>query len=372
MVRTLKSPQGGKVNLDGAEVINMAAINYLGLANSAELITAAKQALDQYGVGPGAGRTIYSNELNNELEIKLAQFKGVEAAITFNSGLAANIGVIPAMVGKGDAIFSDELNHASIIDGARLAGAERKVYKHQDMSSLEELLKTSTAGKKLIATDAVFSMDGDLAPLPEIVTLAKRYGASILVDDAHGDGVMGSFGKGTVSYYGLEGDIGCEIIETGSLSKAFGVVGGFAAGRRSTIESIKQKARSFIFTSSPLPPSMAAALIKAVELLSADDSRVKKLWDNREYFASRLANLGFNIGNSKTPIIPLLVGDEELAKQFSQKAYVEGVFAHAILFPLVPKGKARLRVILSANHEMKDLDKTIDVFKKVGKELKVI
>lgn len=370
MFKTLYGPQGGRINLDGKQVINLASNNYLGLANHPAIVDAAKKAIDLYGVGAGAARAIVGNyTVHNELEEILAKFKEVEATCVFNSGLAANYGTIPLLAGKNDEVFSDELNHASLIDGIRLSKAKINVYKHLDMDDLEKHLRASEANHKLIITDGVFSMDGDIAPLTKIVELSKRYNAKVMVDDAHGDGVMGKFGRGTIDYFGVRDDI---YIETGSLSKGFGSAGGFAAGSKELIERIQKEARSFIFTATPMQPSMAAAAVSAIALLMENDALVTKLWVNREYFLSGLAQLGFDLGTTKTPIIPVMVGDEEKAQLFSEMLFANGVFAQAIKYPVVAKGKARLRVIISANHEKEDLDEALTIFKTVGNYLAMI
>lgn len=367
MYRTLYGPQGGHINLDGRDVINMASNNYLGLANHPALVAAAKEAIDQFGVGPCASRNIVGNfTIHDELEEKLAKFKDVEATLVFNCGVSANSGVIPCLVGKGDTIYSDELNHGSIIDGCRLSRAEIKVFKHMDMDSLEAKLKEPVTGKRLIITDGVFSMDGDLAPLPDMADLADKYDATLVVDDAHGDGVMGPYGKGTVEHFGLRDRIH---IETGSLSKAFGAAGGFVAGSCELIDKIRPQARSFIFTASPLAPCLTAAALKAVEMVSADDSLVKKLWENREYFAARMQKLGLNIGSTVTPVIPVIVGEGEKAQQMSQSLYEKGIYAQGLQFPVVPRGAARLRVMVSAAHTKEDLDRAADAIEASAKEL---
>ncbi len=370
MLKTVYSPQGGRILLDGKKVINLASNNYLGLANHPEIIDAAKKAIDLYGVGAGAARSIAGNyPVHNELEELLAKFKDVEATCVFNSGLAANYGTIPLLVGKNDEVFSDELNHASLIDGIRLSKAKITVYKHLDMNDLERHLHTSESEHKLIITDGVFSMDGDIAPLTKIVELSKKYNAKIMVDDAHGDGVMGKSGRGTIDYFGVRNDI---YIETGSISKGFGSAGGFAAGSSELIERIQREARSFIFTATPMQPSMASAAVRAIELLMESDALVSKLWQNREYFVSELKQLGFDLGTTKTPIIPVMVGDEEKTQSLSDLLFENGVFAQAIKYPLVGKGKARLRVIISAAHEKEDLDEAISAFRSVGIQLGMI
>ena len=304
-----------------------------------------------------------------ELEEKLAKFKGVEATLVFNCGVTANSGLIPQLVGKGDFIYSDELNHGSIIDGCRLSGAKIKVFRHMDMAHLEELLQEPVEGKRLIITDGVFSMDGDLAPLPKMADLADQYNALLVVDDAHGDGVMGPAGRGTVDHFGLRDRI---IIETGSLSKAFGSAGGFVAGPKEFIEALRPKARSFIFTASPMAPCLTAAAAKAVDLVMENTALVDKLWENRNYFANRLSKLGLNIGTSVTPVIPIIVGDAEKAQKLSEMMYERGVYAQALQFPMVPRGTARLRTILSADHTKEDLDKVVDALEECAKALDLI
>ena len=304
-----------------------------------------------------------------ELEEKLAKFKNMEATLVFNCGVSANSAVIPVLVGKNDVIYSDELNHGSIIDGCRLSGAKIKVFRHMDMTHLEELLKEPVEGKKLIITDGVFSMDGDLAPLPEMAELAEKYGAELVVDDAHGDGVMGPCGRGTVDHFGLRDKIR---IETGSLSKAFGSAGGFVAGPKDFIEALRPKARSFIFTASPMAPCLTAAAAKAVDMVLENTELVDKLWDNRNYFAERLEKLGLNIGTSVTPVIPIIVGDAEKAQELSRMMYERGVYAQALQFPMVPRGTARLRTIISADHTKEDLDQVLAAVEECAKELGLI
>lgn len=370
MYRTVYSPQGARINLDGREVVNMASNNYLGLASHPAAIQAAKEALDQYGVGPTASRNIVGNfPVHDVLEKALAEFKDVEAVLVFNCGVSANTGVIPFLVGKGDVIYSDALNHGSIIDGCRLSGAQVKVYGHKNMKSLEEKLREPVEGKKLIVTDGVFSMDGDLAPLPEIADLADAYGVMLMVDDAHGDGVMGPMGRGTVDHFGLRHRV---YVETGSLSKAFGSAGGFVAGSKELIDALRPKARSFIFTASPMAPCLAAAALKVIEMISDDESYVRKLWENREYFAGRMVKLGLNIGTTVTPVIPVIVGDGEQAQQMSQDLFEKGVFAQAIQFPMVPKDAARLRVIISAGHTREDLDLAADAIEESAKAMGIL
>lgn len=370
MFRTTETPQGGRVVLAGKSVVNLASNNYLGLADAPELVAAAKSALDQYGVGPCASRNIVGDfPVHGQLERELADFKGTEAALVFSSGYAANVGVIPVLVGKGDEIFSDELNHGSLIDGCRLSRAHTTVYKHCDVADLEQKLVECEAENKLVMTDAVFSMDGDVAPLDAIADVCERHGATFLVDDAHGDGVMGPMGRGTVAHFGLEGRVQ---VETGSLGKAFGVMGGFVAGSQELIDRVRVGARSFILTASPLAPSLAAAAAEALRMISSDDSRVVRLWENRAYFAEKMSVAGFDTGISTTPVVPVMIGDEALAVRMSDALYEEGVYAQAIQYPLVARGKARIRCILSAAHTKEDLDCAVDAFVRVGRELEVL
>ncbi|MFW5873387.1 MAG: glycine C-acetyltransferase [Bacillota bacterium] len=368
-IRTLESPQGAWVEIEGKEKLNFSSNNYLGLANHTELNKAAQKAVDEFGVGPGAVRTIAGTmSLHDELEEKLANFKKVEATLTFQSGFNANLAVIPAIMTKDDVIVSDELNHASIIDGCRLSRADIKVYKHGDMESLREVLSGIDANRILIATDGVFSMDGDIAPLPEIAELAKEYNAMVLVDDAHGEGVLGSHGRGIVDHFGLHGEVD---IEVGTFSKAFGTVGGCIAGSQILVEYLKQKARPFLFSSATTPADISAT-IAAVELLEKDDSLVQQLWNNAEFFQGKLKELGFNVGKTETPITPVMIGDAGEARSFSKRLFEEGIFAQALGFPTVPRGKARIRVMISATHEKDDLEFAVDKFNKIGKELEII
>jgi len=371
-IRTLEGPQGSWLTIGGRKVLNMCSNNYLGFANEPRLKEAAKKAIDEWGVGPGAVRTIAGTlKIHEELEKALAEFKKVEAVLFLQTGFIANQAVIPAIVGAGDAILSDELNHASIIDGVRLSKAERYIWKHRDVKDLEEKLKEATekgARRKLIITDGVFSMDGDLAPLPEIVELAEKYDAMVMVDDAHGEGVLGEAGRGIVDHFGLHGRVDIEI---GTLSKAFGVVGGYVAGKKELIDYLKQKARPFLF-STPLSPADTAASLEAVKILMESGDRVKKLWDNARYFKENMKKLGFDLGVSETPITPVMLYDAKVATEFSKRLLEEGVFAQAIGYPTVPKGKARIRVMISAVHTKEDLDFAIEKFEKVGKELNVI
>ncbi len=368
-IRTLEGPQGPWVTINGQAVLNFCSNNYLGLAADPRLKKAAQEAVERYGVGPGAVRSIAGTmTLHRRLEEALAKFKKASAVISFQSGFAANLAVIPALVGKGDTIYSDSLNHASIIDGCRLSRAEIKVYEHCDMESLEERLKEPASGRKLIVTDGVFSMDGDIAPLPAIVELAEKYGAITMVDDAHGEGVLGTNGRGLVDHFGLHGRVD---VEVGTLSKALGVVGGYAAGAPELIEYLAQRARPFLFSSAVTPADVAAA-IAAVEILDSDDELVQKLWDNARYFKTRMQELGFDIGRSETPITPVMIGEAAAAAEFSKRLFEERVFAQSIGYPTVPRGKARIRVMVSASHSRNDLDYGIAAFEKVGRAMGLI
>ncbi len=372
-IRTIESPQGAWIVVDGKKVLNMCSNNYLGFADDPELKEAAKKAIDEYGVGPAAVRTIAGTmKLHVELEKRLAEFKGAEAAILYQSGFNANLGTIPALVpSPDDLIVSDELNHASIIDGVRLSKAKRVIYKHLDVDDLEKQLAehAPSARRILIITDGVFSMDGDIAPLDMIVEVAEKYDAMVMVDDAHGEGVLGRGGRGIVDHFGLHGRVD---VEVGTLSKAFGVVGGYVAGPAKVVEFLKQKARPFLFSSAPTPPDVAAALA-AVEILNRSEDRVKKLWDNTNYFKSEMQKAGFDTGKSVTPITPVMLYDEKVAQEFSKLLFEEAdIFAQAITYPTVPQGKARIRVMISATHTKEDLDYAVEKFTEIGKKLGVI
>ena len=370
-IRTLGSPQGAWLEVDGKKVLNFCSNNYLGLANHPRIAEAAKKAVDQMGVGPGAVRTIAGTmDLHVELDNRLAKFKGVESAITFQSGFTANLGVIPALVGKPDAIFSDELNHASIIDGSRLSGAKIIRFKHADAADLEEQLKEhrSQYRRALVVTDGVFSMDGDIAPLDEIYAVTQNYEAVLMVDDAHGEGVMGKGGRGIVDHFGLNGKVDVEI---GTLSKAFGVVGGVAAGDPRVVEWLHQRGRPFLFSSAMTVPDVAACLA-AVDLLEESTELVDRLWSNADFFKAEMRTMGFDTGKSVTPITPVMLGEAKLAQDFSRALYEEGIFGMAIGFPTVPRGTARIRVMISAAHSKDDLEQGLAAFEKVGKSLGVI
>ncbi|HHR85959.1 glycine C-acetyltransferase [Candidatus Bipolaricaulota bacterium] len=369
-IRTIESSIGAWVIVEGKKVLNMCSNNYLGFADDKRLCNAAKEAIDRYGVGPGAVRSIAGTmSLHIELEKKLAAFKGTEAALSVQSGLNTNLATIPLLMGKEDIIFTDELNHASIIDGCRLTKAKRAIFPHRDVDGLRALLKENQEiKKKLIVTDGVFSMDGDLAPLPEIVEAAEEYGAMVMVDDAHGEGVLGSHGRGIVDHFGMHGRVD---IEAGTMSKAFGVVGGYVAGSSELVEYLRQRARPFLFSSATTPPDVAAC-IAAVDILQETDAPVKRLWDNAKYFKAEMQSLGFDTGHSETPITPVMLGEAKTAWDFSKRLFEEEIFATAIAFPTVPQGKARIRVMLSAAHSTDDLDFALEKFAKVGKELGVI
>ena len=370
-IRTLSSPQGAWLVVDGKKVLNFCSNNYLGLANHPKIVEAVKQAVEKYGVGPGAVRTIAGTmDLHIELEKRLAAFKGVKAAITFQSGFNANLATIPALVGKEDVIFSDRLNHASIIDGCRLSGAKIKAYEHNSPESLEESIKENLPNYRrgLVVTDGVFSMDGDIAPLDKIYEVTQRYDLLLMVDDAHGEGVLGTGGRGIVDHFGLHGKVD---IEVGTMSKAFGVMGGVVAGDEVIVEWLHQRGRPFLFSSAMTVPD-AAACLAAVDLLEESTELVDRLWDNSKYFKAEMQKLGFDIGHSETPITPVMLGEAPLAQQFSRELYDDGVFGTAIGFPTVPQGKARIRVMISAAHDRDDLGKGLDAFAKVGKKLGVI
>ena len=370
-IRTLSSPQGAWLEVDGKKVLNFCSNNYLGLANHPQMVTAAKEMLDRYGVGPGAVRTIAGTmDIHLELEKRLAQFKGVDACITFQSGFSANLAVIPCMVTKEDGILSDELNHASIIDGCRLSGAKIIRYNHCDPADLEkQIIENKPNFRRLLCiTDGVFSMDGDLAPLDKIYEVTSRHDVMLMVDDAHGEGVVGSGGRGIVDHFHLHGKVD---VEVGTMSKAFGVMGGIVAGNAKLIEWIRQRGRPFLFSSAATPPDVAACLA-AVDILENSTELVDRLWANGNYFKTEMQKMGFDTGLSQTPITPVMLGDAKLAREFSRELFDTGVFAMALGFPTVPIGKARIRVMISAAHSQSDLDQCLQAFAKVGKKLGVI
>jgi len=370
-IRTLGSPQGAWLVVDGNRVLNFCSNNYLGLANHPRLVSAAKKAMDEYGLGPGAVRTIAGTmELHLELERRIAKFKRVEDAITFQSGFTANTGTIPALVGKEDMIFSDALNHASIIDGCRLSGAAIKRYDHADPASLESVVIENKGNYRrgLIVTDGVFSMDGDYPPLDKLTEIADKYGLILMVDDAHGEGVLGEGGRGIVDHFKLHGKVD---IEVGTFSKAFGVMGGVVAGDGKIIEWLRQRGRPFLFSSAVTVPDVAAT-IASIDLLEESTELVDRLWANAAVFKKEMEVLGFDTGKSMTPITPVMLGSAKLAREFSRRLYEEKVFAMALGYPTVPVGQARIRVMISAAHTDDDIKLALKAFEKVGKELEVI
>ncbi len=368
-IKTLEGAQGAWVQIKGEKVLNFCSNNYLGFAADPRIREAAKQAINDFGVGPGAVRPIAGTmTIHNQLEKELAEFKGVEATLVLQSGFSANLAAIPALADKGDTIISDELNHASIIDGSRLSRADKKIYPHNDMQGLEKVLQETPEGKKLIITDGVFSMDGDIALLPEIVELAEKYGAMTFVDDAHGEGVVGRAGRGIVDHFNLHGRVD---VEVGTFSKALGVMGGVIAGSKKLIEYLVQKARPFTFSSALTVPDTAATL-EAVRILSESGELVEKLWDNARYFQEGIREIGLDTGMTETPITPVMIGEAHQASQFSKRLLEEKIFAQAIGFPLVARGKARIRVMISATHSRSDLDFALEKFQKIGKEQQLI
>jgi glycine C-acetyltransferase len=370
-VRTLESPQGGWIRIEGKRVLNLCSNNYLGFGNDPRLVERAIRALRERGIGPGAVRSIAGTmDLHLELEEKLARFKGAEAALSVQSGLIANVATIPALLDSPeDAVFTDALNHASIIDAVRLTKARRFIYEHNNVEDLKRKLQEGKdARRKLIVTDGVFSMDGDIAPLPEIVEAAEAAGAITMVDDAHGEGVLGSHGRGIADHFHLHGRVD---IEVGTLSKAFGVVGGFVSGPRVLIDYLRQKARPFLFSSAMTPPDVAAC-IAAVEILSETDEPVKKLWANGDALKAGLKKAGFDTGHSGTPITPVILGEAGTARDFSRRLFEEGIFAQAIAFPTVPQGTARIRCMVSAAHAPEDIEKAVEIFTRVGKATGVL
>ncbi|HET7183437.1 MAG TPA: glycine C-acetyltransferase [Terriglobales bacterium] len=375
-LRVLQDEQAPECTFDGKHVINLASNNYLGLTTHPKLREAALEATRKYGVGSGAVRTIAGTmKVHMELEEKIARFKNVEASVVFQSGFTANAGTVSAVLGKEDFIISDELNHASIIDGARLSRAKILVFRHKDTAHAEEQLKSvaKEAGRKLLITDGVFSMDGDIAPLPALCDVAQKYGAIMMVDDAHSSGVLGKNGRGTIDHFGVHGRVD---IQVGTLSKAIGALGGYVCGTRDLIEFLYHRGRPFLFSTSH-PPSVAATCIAAFEVLEQEPERIEKLWENTRYFKKELGNLGFDIGGrntpkSETPITPIITGEGRLAMEFSRELFKDGVMATGIAFPTVPEGKARIRTIMTATHTRLELDKALEVLARVGKRLGII
>ena len=372
-LRVLEGEQKPVATFDGKEVINLSSNNYLGLTTHPKLRRAAIDATRKYGVGSGAVRTITGTmKIHMELEEQIARFKKVEACVVFQSGFTANAGTVSAILGKEDLIISDELNHASIIDGCRLSRATIKVFKHKDLADCERVLKETEnwPGKKLLITDGVFSMEGDVADLPKLCDLAERFNCIMMVDDAHSSGVLGSRGRGTIDHCGVHGRVD---IQVGTLSKAIGAIGGYVCGSKDLIDFLYHRARPFLFSTSH-PPSVTATCQAAFELLDSDagEKLIKKLWANTKFFKRKLKKLGFNIGESETPITPILVGDAGKAFEFSRELFTEGVLAMAIGFPTVPEGKARLRTIVTATHKRADLERAAEIIGRVGSKIGVV
>ncbi len=368
-IRALQSSQGAWVTIEGKKVLNLCSNNYLGYANHPEVKKAAVDAIERLGVGAGAVRSIAgTNELHLRLEEKVAKFKHMGACLTFQGGLLANSGTLPVLVGKDDIVFSEELNHASIIDGVRLSSAKRAVYKHLDTADLrEQLVQHRKEGKRaLIVTDGVFSMDGDIAPLPEIAELGTEFDAMVYVDDAHGEGVLGDHGRGIVDHFHLAGKVD---VEMGTFSKAIGSMGGFVAGTSELVDLLKQRARPFLF-SSALNPGDAAAVLKSIELMEKDDSPIKKLWENSATLKDELRKAGFDTGNSKTPITPVMTKDEKKTVELSRMLYEqEKILASPIVYPTVAQGTARIRLMPSAVHSRDDIMFAVEAFKRSGSRL---
>ena len=375
-LRVLEDEQAPECTFDGKHVINLASNNYLGLTTHPKLREAALEATHKYGVGSGAVRTIAGTmKIHMELEEKIARFKNSEACVVFQSGFAANAGTVSAVLGKEDFIISDQLNHASIIDGARLSRAKILVFEHKNIAEAEAKLASvaDQPGKKLLITDGVFSMDGDIGPLPALCDLAEKYGAIMMVDDAHASGVLGRNGRGTVDHFNVHGRVD---IQVGTLSKAIGALGGYVCGSRDLIEFLYHRARPFLFSTSH-PPSVAATCIAAFEVLEKEPERIEKLWENTRFWKKELASLGFDIGGkttpaSETPITPIIIGDGKLTMDFSRELFKEGVLGTGITFPTVPEGKARVRTIVSATHTREELDRALEVLGKVGKRMGIL
>jgi glycine C-acetyltransferase len=375
-LRVLDDEQAAECTFDGKHVINLASNNYLGLTTHPKLREAAIEATKKYGVGPGAVRTIAGTmKLHMELEEKIARFKNVEACVVFQSGFTANAGTVSAILGKEDFIISDELNHASIIDGARLSRAKILVFRHKDVAHAEEQLRSvaDQPGHKLLITDGVFSMDGDIGPLPGLCDVAEKYGAIMMVDDAHSSGVLGRNGRGTIDHFDVHGRVD---IQVGTLSKAIGAIGGYVCGSRDLIEFLYHRARPFLFSTSH-PPSVTATCIAAFDVLEQEPERIERLWKNTKFFKKELGNLGFNIGGkntpaSETPITPIIIGDGKLTMDFSRELFKEGVFATGIAFPTVPEGKARIRTIMSSEHTQAQMEKALEVLGRVAKRMGIL
>ncbi|HET9252614.1 MAG TPA: glycine C-acetyltransferase [Candidatus Eisenbacteria bacterium] len=369
-LRILDGEQKPESRFDGRDVINLSSNNYLGLTTHPKLRDAALRAVKELGVGSGSVRTIAGTmELHMELERKIAAFKKTEASVVFQSGFTANAGTVSAILGKEDLILSDELNHASIIDGARLSRATIKVFPHRDTAALERLLEeTKSYPRRLVITDGVFSMDGDVAPMREIAALAKAHGAIMMVDDAHASGVLGRAGRGTVDHFDLHGQVD---IQVGTLSKAIGVLGGYVCGSKTLIEYLYHRARPFLFSTSH-PPAVAAACLAAFDVLEQEPERIERLWSNTKRFKDGLKRIGFDTGLSETPITPVMVGEADLAMRFSDRLFEKGLFAQGIGYPTVAKGKARLRTIVTATHTEEELDRALSILEDVGRGLSII
>jgi glycine C-acetyltransferase len=370
-LRVLEDEQAPVCTFDGKKVINLASNNYLGLTTHPKLREAALEATKKYGVGSGAVRTIAGTmTLHMQLEERIARFKNVEACVVFQSGFAANAGTVSAILGKDDFIISDELNHASIIDGARLSKAKILVFRHKDVAHAEEQLASvkDQSGRKLLITDGVFSMDGDIGPLPPLCALAEKYGAIMMVDDAHASGVLGRNGRGSIDHFKVHGRVD---VQVGTLSKAIGALGGYVCGTRDLIEFLYHRARPFLFSTSH-PPSVAATCIAAFDVLENEPERIEKLWENTRFWKKELAGLGFNIGGvstpqSETPITPIIIGEGRLTMEFSRELFAEGVMGTGLAFPTVPEGKARIRTIVTATHTLDELERALEILKRVGK-----
>ena len=370
-LRVLQSEAAAESCFDGKEVINLASNNYLGLTTHPRLREAALRAVERFGVGSGAVRTISGTmSLHMQLEERIAAFKNVEACVVFQSGFAANAGTVSAILTPEDHIISDELNHASIIDGCRLSKAKIHVFPHKDVAAAERILSEldGAAGRKLLISDGVFSMDGDIGPLPGLVEAAERHGAIMMVDDAHSSGVLGRNGRGTIDHFGLHGRVH---VQVGTLSKAIGVLGGYVCGSRDLIEFLYHRARPFLFSTSH-PPAVAAACLAAFDVLEQEPERIERLWANTRYFKQGLTAAGFDTGISETPITPVIVGEAAAAHQLSRELFQEGVLATGIGFPTVPKGKARVRTIVTSEHTRAELDRALEVFRKVGKKMGLV
>ena len=369
-LRILEGEQKAHSTFDHKSVVNLSSNNYLGRTTHPRLRSAALDALERFGVGSGSVRTIAGTmEIHMELERRLAEFKKVEAVVVFQSGFAANAGTVSAVLTKDDVVISDELNHASIIDGCRLSRAAIKVFPHKDIDAARRIIKDLPAGqRKLLITDGVFSMDGDLGPLAELCALAEETGCIMMVDDAHASGVFGANGRGTVDHFGMHGRVD---IQVGTLSKAMGSLGGYVAGNRNVIEFLYHRARPFLFSTSH-PPAVAAACIAALDVLMEEPEIIERLWDNTRFFKAGLETLGFNTGLSESPITPVIAGDGARAMRLSDRLFEEGVFAQGIAYPTVARDKARVRTIVTATHTRKDLQFALDKFEKVGRELELI